>query len=61
MIEQYLVKFNYKKPDGFWVIGADEEVDVEYDADNEKCNHDKAREIILIKYHPCSIVNVRYV
>lgn len=60
MKEQYLVKFNYKKPDGFWIIGHEEEVDIEYNRKNEKCNHEKAREIIHRKYHGCSVVSVNY-
>lgn len=60
MKETYIVKFNYKKPDGFWVIGEEEEVDVECNVSNEKCNHNKARVIIHRRYPGCSVVSVRY-
>lgn len=61
MKEQYLVKFNYKKTDGFWVIGEDEYVEVSYNRKNEKRNHDKARAIIHRRYPGCSVVSVSYV
>jgi hypothetical protein len=60
MKEQYLVKFNYKKPDGIWVIGEEKEVNVECNENNEKCNHDKAIEIIHRRYPGCSVVSVNY-
>jgi hypothetical protein len=60
MTEQYIVKFNYKKQDGFWVIGEEIEIDVEYNAENEKDNHDKAREKIYRIYHGCEVVSINY-
>lgn len=41
--EQYTVKLNYKKPDGYWIVGEaiDVFVEVEHGV-NEKNNHEKA-------------------
>jgi hypothetical protein len=60
MIEQYAVKLNYKKPDGYWKIGEEIFVDVETDVDHKKANHfaaeAKAKEI----FPNCEIVRVTY-
>lgn len=59
MIEQYNVKFNYLKPDGYWCIGATEIVSV--NVTDEKCNHHLASNVIKSKYPNCNIVNVKYI
>jgi len=60
--ELYLVKFSYKKSDGFWEQSKIEDVyvEVEYGI-NEKNNHNKAKEIIQNKYKGCKIISVIYV
>lgn len=41
--EGYIVKYNIKKPDGFWDIGREEDVFVTVKHGvNEKCNHERA-------------------
>jgi hypothetical protein len=51
MKEDYIVKFNYLKPPGFWIIGAEETVEVECTV--ETCNHDLAQAVIEKKYGGC--------
>lgn len=59
--EWYWVKLNYKKPDGYWVVGHVEEVFVEVEHGvNEKANHKKAKEIAEKRFPGCKIVTVIY-
>ena len=59
--ESYVVKLNYQKPDGYWVVGHIEEVfvDVEHGV-NEKNNHAKAEKMALKKFENAKIVSVSY-
>jgi len=61
-MEEYSVKFSYKKEDGFWKQSAIEDVFVEVEHGvNEKNNHLKARKIIEKKYPGCKIISVSYI
>jgi len=60
MTEEYQVKFNYQKPDGFWRHSCTETVLVEFGT-IEKKNHHKAENVIMDKYPNCKIISVRYV
>jgi hypothetical protein len=60
--EQYQIKYNFQKEDGFWVYGATTVVCVPItNPAKEKCQHNKAEKIFL-KVHPKTvIVNVIYI
>ncbi len=59
--EYYEVKLNYKKPDGYWVIGHIEIIPVEVKRGvNEKNNHCTAAEIALSKFPDAAVTRVTY-
>lgn len=59
--EQYEVSLDYKKPDGYWVMSHKEFVVVPVrHGVNEKCNHDKAKEIAKQRFPGCRINCVTY-
>ena len=60
MEEQHVVKLNYKKPDGYWVIGHKIEVSVSTDFINEKNNHFAAERKAKKLFPGCKIVSVVY-
>jgi len=46
--EKYIIRFNYRKEDGFVVIGEEKEIALRIKhGDNEKDNHDLATSIFL--------------
>lgn len=61
MLEEYIVKFQYKKPDGFYTTEK-ETVYVELNKNEEEKNsHNKAEEIIKAKnYSDLKIISVTY-
>lgn len=60
-MEQYFVKLNYQKPDGYWVFGKIIEISVEVvHGVNEKNNHDEAIRVAKLEYPGCEIVSVSY-
>lgn len=59
--EGYSVKYDYRKPDGYWRIGAIEDVFVKVvHGVNEKNNHDKADKVILEKHPKVVIHKISY-
>ena len=61
-LEHYLVKLNYQKPDGYWVVGHEEEVLVPVNHKMvEKGNHNWAAEMAKQKFPGCQIVRVSYI
>lgn len=59
--EEYLVNLDYKKPDGYWVIGHEETVVVRVEHGvNEKNNHDEAKAIAKSRFKECRINKVNY-
>jgi hypothetical protein len=60
--ELYIVKLNYQKPDGYWVVGHKEEVLVPVvHGVNEKANHGNAAALARKTFPGCVIVSVDYV
>lgn len=60
--EDYQVKFNVKKEDGYWSYGVTETVSVSVrHGENEKNAHDRAKAALLKKYPGAKIVSVTYV
>lgn len=60
--ECYIVSFDYQKPDGYWRCSEKEDVIIEcVHGVNEKNNHQKAEDIIRLKYPNCKINSVTYV
>ena len=60
-MEQYDVKLNYQKDDGYWVIGHIENIFIKVKHGvNEKNNHDEAKRIALHKFPKSKIVSVTY-
>lgn len=60
--EQYIVKLNYQKPDGYWVVGHEEEVSVLVNHKmQEKNNHDAAEVLAKLKFPGCHIVSISYI
>lgn len=60
-LEMYYVKFNVKKPDGYWVYGCQVYVEVLANVDNMKNNHAKAKALFLSWFPDTEIVSVSYV
>lgn len=60
MKEQYVVKSNYKKPGGYWVIGHKIEVWVPTDSINLKNNHFVAEREAKKLFPGCKIIRVTY-
>jgi hypothetical protein len=59
--ELYIVKLNYKKPDGYWVYGHEEDVVIEVQHGvNEKDNHDEAEAEARRRFPGCRVVCVTY-
>ena len=59
--EQYEVKFSYQKPDGYWECSKKELISIPIKTNmKEKCNHEKAVEVIKSKYKNCIIINCSY-
>lgn len=60
--EEYIVKVNYQKDDGYWVIGevVDVSVPVEHGV-NEKNNHNRAANLVQSQFVNCEVVSVKYV
>lgn len=57
--EAYMVKFNYQKPDAYWVVGCIEKVYIDCQHGiNEKNSHQEAENYIKDKYPGCHIVRV---
>jgi hypothetical protein len=57
--EAYLVKLDYRKPDGYWVCSHEEEF---YPVVSKpKCNHEKAEKLAKEKYPGCKIITVTYI
>lgn len=59
--ESYIVRFSYRKEDGYWVQGKEEEVVVATHIGKERNNHKEAEEVIKKKYPGCEIIRVIYV
>lgn len=60
-LEQYVVKLNYQKDDGYWVTGHTEDIFVKVKhGSNEKNNHDKAKNMALKKFPKSKIISVTY-
>jgi hypothetical protein len=61
LLEGYTVRLNYQKPDGFWVTGHEEQVDVPLKPhDLEKQSHAVAEQMARARYPGCKIVSVIY-
>ncbi len=58
MKEDYIVKFA-TCPGGHWFV-EEEDVEVEVECTEEKCNHDLAKAVIEKKYKGAVVVNVSY-
>ena len=55
--EKYLIKYNFRKEDGFYVIGEEEEITLQIKhGDNEKDNHELAVSTFLAK---CNLNEVK--
>jgi len=56
--EEYQIRYNYQKPDGFWVYGAITNVfvDVKHGV-NERNNHDQAKKIFQ-KENPKAVIKM---
>jgi hypothetical protein len=60
-MEEYIVNFDYLKPDGFWVCSHEEEVVVPVrHGVNEKNSHERAASRIKSAYPNCRINSVTY-
>lgn len=60
-LEDYRVKINRRKPDGYWVIGEVVTVKVPLRwGEPEKVNHDRAEALARKRYPGCEIVRVTY-
>lgn len=58
--EQYAIKYNIEKDDGYWIYGAKEDVEILSPYENEKNNHVQA-EYEFMKLNPkAQIVSVIY-
>ena len=59
---QYIVVLDYQKPDGYWLVGHREEVEVPYDpkTENEKDLHERASNIVMEKYSNAKVFKVIY-
>ena len=55
-METYIVKLDYKKPDGFWVISHEETVVVK----GGKSNHQKAAEIAKTRFPGCRVKRIDF-
>lgn len=59
--EEYTVKLNYQKPDGYWVWGHEAQINVQCQHGvDEKCNHEKAKKLAQKKYPGCQVTTVIY-
>lgn len=58
--EQYEIKFNRPKDDGFWEYGCEEEVWVKSSIYREKDNHAEAERQFMLKHPDCVVVRVTY-
>ena len=58
--EQYLVKFRYKKSDGFWETKTESILIPVLNQNCEKKNHNKACDVVLKQYPNATIINCCY-
>jgi hypothetical protein len=49
--EQYLIRYNIQKNDGYWTYGAEEDIEILSEKEKEKDNHEGAEKEFL-KLHP---------